>query len=57
MQRPCSSRCSYGPMALFGEDSRSENGGLAPVTNYARDIYNRYDVGMADLIQHMVIHA
>ncbi|KAF2107625.1 heme peroxidase, partial [Lophiotrema nucula] len=46
-----------GSLALFFEDDKPENGGLFEVTELARDIYYRYDVGMADLIQYMATHA
>ncbi|KAF2735726.1 heme peroxidase, partial [Polyplosphaeria fusca] len=46
-----------GSLALFFEEERPENGGLFEITELARDIYYRYDVNMADVIQYMSIHA
>ncbi|KAF2471062.1 heme peroxidase, partial [Lindgomyces ingoldianus] len=46
-----------GSLALFFEEGRAENGGLQEITDYARELYARYDVGMGDLIQYMAVHA
>ncbi|ORY15697.1 heme peroxidase, partial [Clohesyomyces aquaticus] len=46
-----------GSLALFFEEGRAENGGLQEITDYARDLYATYNVGMGDLIQYMAVHA
>lgn len=46
-----------GSLVLFGELSRPENFGLEGAAGLAEQLYHKYGVSMADLIQYMANHA
>ncbi|KAL6706401.1 hypothetical protein ACN47E_005507 [Coniothyrium glycines] len=46
-----------GSLVLFGEVSRPENFGLEGVVGLAHQLYDKYNVSMADLVQYMSTHA
>ena len=46
-----------GSFVLFNEVTRPENNGLQPINDFAIDVWSQFNVGMADLIQYMAIHA
>jgi hypothetical protein len=46
-----------GSLVIFHEYKRPENLGLEAVANFTLDVWGQFDVGMADLIQYMAVHA
>ncbi|KAF2030486.1 heme peroxidase, partial [Setomelanomma holmii] len=46
-----------GSLVLFDEIKRPENFGLESAVGFAQQLYNKYNVTMADLIQYMANHA
>jgi hypothetical protein len=46
-----------GSLVIFHEYQRPENTGLEAIANFTLDVWGQFDVGMADLIQYMAVHA